>query len=289
MHTIMLRAAAPLLAASAVLALAVPAQAEEAPVVGSTEGTVYDGDWLSVGVGAGINPTYAGSNDYSVIPVPLVQGNLFGIGISPRPAGIALDFIPNPADGIGFSFGPSARLRANRTMDPKDEVVARLPKLKHAIELGPTAGISIPKVLDPYDSLSFSVDAHWDVTGRYSGVQLNPTITYFTPLSRGAAVSLSLDADHNSDSYMDYYYSIDTAGASASGLPEYRAHGGWTRVGALLFGGVDLDGNLENGGLAVFAIASYSRMLGDAADSPITSLRGSPNQFLGALGIGYTF
>ena len=52
---------------------------------------------------------------------------------------------------------------------------------------------------------------------------------------------------------------------------------------------VDLDGNLENGGFAVFAVASYDRLLGDAADSPTTSVRGSPNQFLGAVGIGYTF
>ena len=31
------------------------------------------------------------------------------------------------------------------------------------------------------------------------------------------------------------------------------------------------------------------RMLGDAADSPITSIRGSANQWRGAVGIGYTF
>jgi outer membrane scaffolding protein for murein synthesis (MipA/OmpV family) len=281
--------ASPLLAAALALAIATPANAETAPVVGTTEGTVYDGDWLSVGVGAGITPTYAGSDDYMLIPVPLVQGNLGGIGISPRPAGIALDFIPNGDGKVNFAFGPAARLRANRTADPKDAVVARLPRLGHAVEVGPTAGVSISKVLDPYDSLSFSVDARWDVTGKYGGVVIDPTVTYFTPVSRGAAISLSLDAEHNSDDFMNYYYSIGPADSAVSGLPQFQAHSGWTRASALILGGVDLDGNLENGGFAVFAVASYTRMLGDAADSPITSIRGSPNQWLGAVGIGYTF
>lgn len=287
------KAALPFLAALAVLAVAGPARAQDdvqATPTDPRQGTVYDGDWLSVGLGVGLSPTYAGSNDYTVIPIPLIQGNIGGIGINPRPAGFALDFIPNPGGKkVGFNLGPSVRLRANRTMSPKDSVIARLPKLKRAIELGPTAGITVPQVLHSYDSLSFSVDARWDVTGVYNGFVFGPTVTYFTPLSRGTAISLSVDAEHNSGSYMDYYYSITPADAAVSGLPQFQAHGGWTRMGVLLLGGVDFDGDLSNGGFAAFAIASYSRMLGDAAASPITSERGSANQFLAALGLGYTF
>lgn len=285
----MASAASPLLAALAALAVSSPAYAQAAPAGDAAEGTVYDGNWLSVGIGAGITPSYVGSDDYTFTPVPLVQGNLFGVGITPRPAGLALDFIPNPDHGIGFSFGPAVRVRSNRATDPKDPVVDLLPRLKHTVEVGPTFGFNIPKVLDPYDSLSFSADVRWDVTGHYSGAVVDPTISYFTPVSRGAAVSLSVDAEHNSDSFMNYYYSIDPADSAASGLPQFQAHGGWKRVGALALVGVDLDGNLENGGFAVFAVAGYDRLLGDAAASPITSMRGSPNQFLGAVGIGYTF
>jgi len=285
----MATAVSPLLAALAVLAAPTPASAQQAPVAGTTEGTVYDGDWLSVGIGAGITPSYVGSDNYVFTPVPLVQGKLFGVGISPRPAGIALDFIPNPDHGVGFSFGPAVRVRSNRATDPKDPVVDLLPRLKHTVEVGPTFGFSIPQVLDPYDSLSFSTDVRWDVTGHYKGPVIDPSISYFTPVSRGAAVSLSIDAEHNTDSFMDYYYSVSPAGSTASGLPQFQAHGGWKRGGGLILGAVDLDGNLENGGFAVFAVASYDRLLGDAADSPITSVRGSPNQWLGAVGIGYTF
>jgi outer membrane scaffolding protein for murein synthesis (MipA/OmpV family) len=289
MHKIMAKIASPIAAALALLASGTTVHAQAAPAGDAAQGTAYDGDWLSVGIGAGITPSYVGSDDYVFTPVPLVQGNLFGIGITPRPAGIALDFIPNPDHGIGFSLGPAVRVRSNRATDPKDPVVALLPRLAHTVEVGPTFGFSVPHVLDPYDSLSFSTDVRWDVTGHYSGAVIDPTISYFTPVSRGAAVSLAIDAEHNSDSFMNYYYSIGPADSAASGLPQFQARGGWKRVGALILGGIDLDGDLANGGFAIFAVAGYDRLLGDAADSPVTSIRGSPNQWLGAVGIGYTF
>lgn len=290
MHPNIAKAVSPVVATLTLLAAATSAHAQQAPVAAdTTEGTVYDGNWLSVGIGAGMTPSYVGSDDYTFTPVPLVQGNLFGIGISPRPAGLALDFIPNPDHGIGFNFGPAVRVRSNRATDPKDAVIDLLPRLKHTVEVGPTFGVSFPKVLDAYDSLSFSADVRWDVTGRYSGAVIDPSISYFTPVSKGAAVSLSVDAEHNSDSFMNYYYTISPSDSAVSGLPQFQAHGGWKRVGGLILGAVDLDGNLANGGFAVFAVASYDRLLGDAADSPITSIRGSANQWLGAVGIGYTF
>ncbi len=72
-------------------------------------------------------------------------------------------------------------------------------------------------------------------------------------------------------------------------LPAYQADGGWDRVGVNLLTGVDLDGNLANGGLALIAMGGYSRMLGDGKRTPFTSIRGDADQWMGALGIGYTF
>ena len=60
-------------------------------------------------------------------------------------------------------------------------------------------------------------------------------------------------------------------------------------VGAQLLLGWDLDNNLLNGGLALFAVGGYSKLLGDAADTPFTAERGSANQWLAGAGIAYTF
>jgi outer membrane scaffolding protein for murein synthesis (MipA/OmpV family) len=272
---------------AAVLAagFAAPAAAQDA----ANEPSVFDGDYLSIGAGAAYGPSYAGSDDYVVYPVPLVQGSFHGVAINPRSGGVALDFIPNPADGVGFNLGVAGRVRLDRARHIKDPVVRSLGKLDTAVEVGPTAGVTVPHVLNGYDSLTIGADALWDVAGAHDGMVVDPSVTYFTPLSRGIAASLSFSAEYADGKFADYYYSVTPAGALASGLPAFDADSGFTRAGANLLLGLDLDGDLQNGGLAVFAIGGYSRMLGDARRSPVTSIRGSADQWLGAIGLGFTF
>lgn len=107
-------------------AIAAPAMAQTVPAgAAGGEPSVYDGDWLSVGAGVGYGPSYDGSDDYVVFPVPVVQGNLAGIGITPRMGGIALDFVPDPDKGVGFNIGPSIRLRTNRASQIEDRSSVR--------------------------------------------------------------------------------------------------------------------------------------------------------------------
>ena len=51
---------------------------------------------------------------------------------------------------------------------------------------------------------------------------------------------------------------------------------------------MSLTGDLLHG-FKLAAGGTYTRSLNDFADSPIVRLRGSKNQFLGAVGIAYTF
>jgi outer membrane protein len=273
------------IAAALALGIAAPAAAQNA----EAKQSVYDGDYLSVGVGAAYGPSYAGSDDYDVFPVPLVQGSFHGVAINPRSGGVALDFIPNPADGVGFNLGVASRVRLDRTGGIKDPVVRSLGKLDTAVEVGPSAGLSFPHLLNGYDSLTLTTDVLWDVAGAHSGMVVDPSIAYFTPLSRGIAASLSMSAEYADKDFADYYYSITPDGAAASGLPQFEAGKGFTRAGANLLLAFDLNGNLEDGGVALFVVGGYTRMLGDAKRSPVTSIRGSADQWLGAAGIAYTF
>ena len=254
--------------------------------------SVFDGDWMSLGVGGAYNSSYDGSDDYVFSPLPLIQGRLGGIALNPRPAGIALDFVPDGDGPVNFNLGVAARLNRNRVSQIKDPVVEAYGKLDTAIEVGPTVGISISKLLSDFDSLSIGADVLWDVAGAHHGMTINPSITYFTPVSRGAAVSFSLSARHVDDDYAAYYYSVPVApGAVAVSdrLPVFNATGGFDKVGANLLLGFDFDGDLTNGGLAGFAIGGYSRMQGDGADTPFTAIRGSADQWFAGVGIGYTF
>ena len=251
--------------------------------------TVYDDTWLSIGAGVGYGPSYDGSDEYVAFPAPIIQGRVAGIGIQPRPAGLALDFVPDARDGVGIAFGPVARVRSNRARQIKDPVVKAAGELDTAVEVGVNAGLSFPKVLNPYDSLSLGTDVMWDVAGAHSGMTFAPSITYFTPLSRGMAASLSLSAEHGDGDFMRYYYSFTPAQSLASGLSIFTADSGWTKAGATLLTAFDFDGNLANGGLSAVLIGGYSRMLGDAKRTPYTSIRGSADQWFAAVGIGYTF
>lgn len=267
---------------------AVPAAAQEVPS-SSSSGTVFDGDWLIVGGGGVYGPSYDGSDDYVIDPVPAIQGKLFGIGINAKASGLSLDFINDSGNKVSFAFGPSARLRSNRAVHINDPVVERLGTLKRAIEVGGTAGISINKLITGYDSLSFNVDAKVDINGSHGGVVINPSISYFTPLSKGIVVVLGADAEHADDKFMNYYFSVTPAGSVASGLPAYRAHGGWRKIGGSALAAFDLDGDLTNGGLSIVAFGSYYREINDAEFSPIVSIRGSRNQWNGGLGLALTF
>jgi outer membrane scaffolding protein for murein synthesis (MipA/OmpV family) len=273
------------LAAVLAVGFAAPAAAQDA----ASQPSVFDGDYLSIGAGVAYGPSYAGSDDYVVYPAPLVQGSFHGVAINPRSGGVALDFIPNPADGVGFNLGVAGRVRLDRTHRIKDPVVRSLGKLDTAVEVGPTAGVTFPHVLNGYDSLTLGADVLWDVAGAHEGMVVDPSVSYFTPLSRGIAASLSFSAEYADGKFADYYYSVTPAGALASGLPTFDADSGFTRAGANLLLGFDLDGDLQNGGLAIFAVGGYSRMLGDAKRSPVTSIRGSADQWLGAIGLGFTF
>lgn len=267
-----------------------PLLAQEEPAAMPVESSVFDGDYVTAGIGVALGPSYEGSDDYTVSPLPVVLGSFGGVDFQPRGPGIALDFIPDEEGAkLDFIFGPVARARFDRHNSIKDPVVRSLGELDFAVEVGPFAGVQVNRVLHPYDSLTAQVDVRWDVAGAHKGMVVFPSLTYFTPLSRGVITSLAISGEYVDDDYADYYFSISPAGSAASGLPTFNADSGWKNVGATMLTAVDLDGDATNGGFGLIFLGSYSRLLGDPKRSPVTAIRGSADQWFGAIGIGYTF
>lgn len=254
------------------------------------EETVFDGDWLAVGGGVSYSTSYDGSDDYVLNPIPVLAGSLGGIGISPRAGGVALNLLDGVDQGkVSFSFGPMARLRSNRSGRIKDPVVRAAGELDKAIEIGPSSGMTVNGVFTAYDRVAVGLDVRWDVAGAHGGMIVDPGISYFTPLSRGAVLGVSGGAVWVDDDYADYYYSVSPAQSAASGLPLFVADSGWHKAGASTALGLDLDGNFANGGFAIGLVGGYTRMLGDAKRTPYTSLRGDADQWFAIGGVGYIF
>lgn len=253
-----------------------------------------DSNALTVGIGAAVIPSYEGSDDYRVIPVPQLRGKVSDFAFWTRGPSLYFDVIPNRGQDIDLQLGPVAGVRFDRSSrkNIKDAAVRALGERDKAVELGGFVGIGKTGVFtSAYDNLSVRVAVTKDVAGAHESFIVTPAIEYFTPLSTRSFVGLGVSADYVGKKYGRYYYDVDAAGALASGLPEYSRAGdgsGFKKVGVNLTGGLSLSGDIRKG-WALFALGGYSRMLGDYADSPIVSIAGSRNQWIGAVGVGYTF
>ena len=291
-------------AAALAVLLAMPAVAQDTvagpvatsavgdPTVGApVDAGVLDGDFFIIGAGVALTPTYEGSDDYVATPFPAIAGRVGGIGIAPRAGGVALDLIADydTPGNVQFQLGPVARLRFGRDGDTKDDVVELLEDQDLAVEVGANAGITFAQVLHPYDRLTVSSDIRWDVAGAHDGMVVTPGVSYLTPLSRGIFAALNVNAEWVDDSFAEYYYGVSAEQAAITGLPQYQADGGFKSAGVNLIAGFDLNGDITDGGLAVVGLASYNRLFGSAEDTPFTSIRGSADQWVGGIGLAYTF
>jgi len=284
-------------AANENLAVSVQSEPGERRAGGPPEGmkSVFDDNWINVGIGMGLVPTYGGSDDYFLFPVPLVTGRLAGVGFRPAGAGMTFDVLsPQPTvlqrdKKPQFSIGPTFRFRVDRAVNPRDEVVEAAGLLDTAFELGVAGGVTFPGVLNPNDSLTIGTALRWDVAGAHGGRVIEPSVSYLTPLSLGILVQWNATMEVVDDAFARYYFNVSPAQSAASGLPVFNGSGGINRIGTNATVAVDLDGNALNGGFNIFTVAGYSRMLNDGARNPFTAVRGNPNQFLIGLGVGYTF
>lgn len=255
---------------------------------------VFDKTWATIGLGVGMVPSYAGSDDYIAFPLPLIAGRVGGVGIAPNGPGFVLDLnSPKPAmgprKGARIAFGPAFRFRNDRNNRISDDVVARAGKLDAALEVGGNLAVNIPNVVKPFDQLGIGVQARRDVLGAHGGWVIEPQVSYRALLGKGFTLQAQASAEFVDDSFADYYFTVSPAQAAATGLAQYRADGGLNRVGTTAILAYDLDRNPLNGGWSLNGIGGYSRLIGDSADTPYTAVRGDANQFILGLGVAYTF
>ena len=243
---------------------------------------------FTVAAGVASTPDYEGSDENRLIPAVAVRGRVGGMDFWSSATWLYLDIIGRPSNGIDFDFGPIVGARLNRSGDVKDAAVDKLPELDAAIEIGAFAGVSWHGLTNPYDSLSLRVDVLKDVGGAHESTLITPTVSFSTPLSQRTYVSASANVEWAGGGYADYYYSITPLEGLVAGLPAYDADGGLKHWGLQLTGLQMVTGDLT-GGLGVFAMGSYKRLSGDFADSPIVDIRGRASQWMGAIGLTYTF
>jgi len=245
-------------------------------------------DIVLVGLGAGISASYDGADEYRVIPGGTLQGTISGHDFRLTGPQLFVDAIPNvPGKRLHFELGPVIGLGLNRTGTVRDARVAALGQLDTAVELGLRAGVSFGRVLENTDRIEFTVTSVWDVAGAHGSHVISPGLDYSTLLGRNTYVRAGIAADFVGGGYAAYNYGVTPEGSAASGLRQWEPDGGLESLGSSLLATHSLTGTRT--GWALFGIASYRRLQGDMAASPLVRDVGSPDQFFASAGIGYTF
>ena len=243
---------------------------------------------FTIAAGVASAPDYEGSDDNRLIPAAAIRGRLGGMDFWTSATWLYVDLIGRPSSGIDFDFGPIVGVRLNRTGKVKDDLVDILPERDVAFEVGAFGGVSWHGLTNPYDTLSLRVDVLHDVGGAHGSTLITPSVSFGTPLSRSTYVSASANMEWAGGGYADYYFSFDGPVIPEFPLAIYDADGGLKHWGLSLTGLQMVTGDLT-GGLGVFAMGSYKKLTGDFADAPIVDQRGSASQWMGAIGLTYTF
>ena len=231
-------------------------------------------DWIvTIGLEGRIIPEWPGASDsklgWSALP-------LFSI----RKEGTPPDFF-GPRDSFSFSLinlgafqlGPAVQFINERKSSSYSELNG-LPNVDYAAQVGLFANFW------PLPWLRLRGEVRQGLGGE-TGVTGDVFLDAVVPIGQWT-FSAGPRVTAQSGAAIGPYFSIPEG--SPSGLPYYRAGGGLYSYGA----GTQVQYTFSPAWTA-HAFVEYQRLTGSAADSPIVTVRGSPDQFTYGLGATYSF
>lgn len=241
------------------------------PALASTEtGERKTNDWsVSVGIGGGLSTEYRGADTYDTDVLPWVQAS---IG----------QFSVNPVTGVSYDLIESDRWTLAPTLSyarGRDNSGAL--KQFDDVEGSVLAGV-----------LSSWTKGHWQlngdmaapVSGDLDGLRVRGYLRYRNSISDHLLFGVGPGISWGNERWNKSLFDVSARDAARSGLPVYATDNHYMRT--------SMNARLTyrmTEQLSVSTIARYSRLLGDAADSPIVEDVGDANQWHGSMAINYRF
>ncbi|MCL2714259.1 MAG: MipA/OmpV family protein [Alphaproteobacteria bacterium] len=239
-------------------------------------GPMLSGSWTAtLGAEGSWSPRFEGAKTGVVGALPLISiqraGSAEGFRSS-RDSNISVALL----DFGGLRAGPAASFVWARK-ESSNAALKGLGDVNMAFELGGYVEYF------PYDWLRLRNDTRAGL-GGHQGVTSDFAADFILPVTPALTFSAGPRFTYASAGAVSPYFSIDAAQAALSGLDRFNAGGGAHRVGA---GGqirYNIDPRWE-----VHSYLEYGRLLGDASQSPLVAVRGSPNQTSVGVGASYSF
>lgn len=229
---------------------------------------------VTIGVEGRMTPSYEGSKNFDFMPLPL-----FDV----RPMGTAPRF-HSPRDGFGwalyengsFSAGPVVFLEFARRSS-KYSALRGLNDVNLAYEVGGFFDYWATSWLRTHVELRKGFQGH-------HGTILDTAVDFVIPVQPSLTFSAGPRMRISDSSGNSRYFDISPVESAASGLPAYNANGGIRTVGA----GTQLIKQWSPQ-WATHVFVEYDRLVGDAGDSPLVTIRGTADQFTIGAGFAYSF
>ncbi len=219
--------------------------------------------WIvTLGAGTEYGPTFEGSGDHNFTFVPN-----FDIRRADQPAGLSA-----PDDSIDFSLielgglelGPAANLRGSRSHGDIDGV--------HEIDWSVDVGAFAQYWLID-DRLRVRSEARQGVRSD-DGFVADFAVDWFQPLGDKFLLSAGPRASFADRQYMENSFGVSPAEALDNGsLSAFSPDAGFKSVGFVVGATYQI-----NSKTSLLVYDKFDRLVGDAADSPIVTDIGSPNQ-----------
>ena len=234
-----------------------------------------------VAAAVGMVPDYLGSNDYTVGAAP---AGVIRFGDTDRYVRLLVtDINVNLIDSPNWSFGPALNYRLGRG-NVDDNAVDKMNDIDGTVEVGAFGGWTWIGSDDPRHRFSVGTEVLYDVGGEHEGYVISGSVRYYQPVARPLTLSIGASLTYGSGDYMDTYFGVNAGNVGSSGLSAFKADSGLRDVRVPLMAIFSFSENWHVSGGVV-----YTRLLGDAADSPVVDKRGSKDQLFAGLGIAYAW
>lgn len=258
------------MAASAQTAFTLPAPPFDLPFLPTLSGT-----WTAtIGAEGAYKPDFEGASASMLSPVPIIYV---------RRAGSADNF-RSPRDNASIALidfgdlraGPAAKFVSARNQSSNSALYG-LGDVNAAFELGGFIEYF------PVDWFRLRNEIRAGLGGHH-GVVSDFSADFIVPVTRALTISAGPRFTWESTAATSPYFSINEAQAMASGLSVFDAKGGAHSAGV----GAQVKYRI-NPQWEVHSYVEYERLLGDAAKSPLVTVRGSANQTTVGIGASYSF
>lgn len=232
---------------------------------------------IRVGLGPVIAPDYEGSNSYDVKAAPLISFRYKDlVRVDNNRVRVNVFGSDSLFRSENFKAGPLLRLDFGRDESDNPDL-AGLGDVGTGLELGVFASYTVGPT-------RARIRVQQDVLSGHSGMRIIGDLGVAVYRSDRLAVSGTLSSTWADGSYMESFFGINATQALASGLAAFTATSGLKDVSLALGANYQVSDQW-----ALVGNAGFSKLLGDAKNSPIVAVRGSSSQFVGGLFAVYSF